>query len=331
MSSFKRMVSAFALLACGIGVSGVAHAQDKAGDKAGQPLAINYNFTNAIWLDIDVAIDKGFLKDEGFAPETIAFQNSPQAVQLLVTKSTQVAVMQPEAVLDADLKGAGLVALIQPETRPDWILVAPANADWKDIKGKTVGFSSLKVNEVWLTEKLLKAHGLGRDDWTGLQVGITPAKVAALTKGAIAASPLFQPGAQQALKSGLKAIARYDELGDCPPSLVVVSKAWATENQNGVRLIRALQKSHHWLYDAANRAETEEIMRKYTKVDADIAHDVYEMLFVTDKVYSRDGSIDLKGLKNAFQLITDAGEVAAGKIPAPETIILAKELGGVMH
>jgi ABC-type nitrate/sulfonate/bicarbonate transport system substrate-binding protein len=133
------------------------------------------------------------------------------------------------------------------------------------------------------------------------------------------------------LTSGLKAIARYDELGDCPPSLVVATKGWATENQNAVRFIRALTKSHHWLYDAANRSETEALLRKYTKVDADIAHDVYEMLFVTDKVYSRDGSIDLKGLKNAFQLIAEAGEVTASKLPAPESIVLPKELGGVMH
>ena len=328
MLSLAKRALIVALSAVGVAGALPASAQDK----ALEPLLINYTFPNAIWWNIDVAIDKGFLRDEGFQPEGTPFQNSPQAVQLLVSKSVHVAVIQPEALMDADLKGAGLVAVIQTETRPDWLLVVPANsAGWSDIKGKSVGFSSLKVNEVWLTEKLLAAHGLGKGDWDALQVGITPLKVAALSKGSIAASPLFQPGAQQALKQGLKAVARYDELGDCPPSLIVVGKAWAAENNHGARLVRALGRAHSWLYDPANRSEAETILTKYTKVDADIAHAVYEILFITDKIYTRDGAIDMKGLKNALQLVADSGSIAADKLPAPESLVLPVEMGGIRH
>jgi ABC-type nitrate/sulfonate/bicarbonate transport system substrate-binding protein len=321
-----RLRLAVATFACGLASSAAASAQDK----TLEPLVINYTIPNAIWWNIDVAIDKGFLKDEGFAPEGTPFQISPQAVQLLVSKSVQVAVIQPEAVMDANLKGAGLAAIIQTETRPDWYLVAPSDsAGWSDIKGKNVGFSSLKVNEVWLTEKLLSAHGLGKADWTALQVGVTPLKFAALTKGSIAAAPLFQPGAQLAIKQGLKPLARYDELGDCPPSLIVVDKSWAAENKRGARFVRAVTRAHQWLYDAANRAEAEGILTKYTKVDPDIAHQVYEVLFITDKIYSRDGAIDMKGLKAALQLVADAGELRAAKLPDPESLILPVELGGI--
>lgn len=328
MHSFVTRASSLAAFVIGILVSVAASAQDK----SLEPLLINYTFPNAIWWNIDVAIDKGFLKDEGFAPEGTPFQNSPQAVQLLVSKSVHVAVIQPEALMDADIKGAGLVAVVQTEMRPDWLLVVPASsAGWSDIKGKSVGFSSLKVNEVWLTEKLLATHGLGKADWDALQVGVTPLKVAALTKGSIAASPLFQPGAQQAVKQGLKAIARYDELGDCPPSLVVVNKSWAAENNHGARLVRGLARAHAWLYDGANRAEAEAILSKYTKVDPDIAHQVYEILFITDKIYTRDGAIDMKGLKAALQLVADAGGIAADKLPSPESLILPLDMGGIRH
>ncbi len=326
-SSSGRMQGVVAAIV-GVLMSASASAQDKALD----PLAINYTLPNAIWWNIDVAIDKGLLKDEGFAPEAIPFQNSPQAVQLLVSKSVQVAVVQPEALLDANLHGAELGAVAQTESRPDWVLVvAPDVKDWNDIKGKNVGFSSLKVNEVWLTEKLLAAHRLGKADWTGLQVGITPLKVAALTKGSIAAAPLFQPGAQQAVQGGLKAIARYDELGDYPPSLIVVSRAWAAENQHGIRLSRAIKRAHQWLYDPANRAEAEGILAKYTKVSPDVAHQVYEILFLTDKIYSRDGANDLKGLKNALQLVADAGQIQADKLPSADSLVLPAELGGLRH
>ena len=307
-------------------LAGAAQAQEK----SLQPLAINYALPNAIWWNLDVAIDKGFLKDEGFAPEAIPFQNSPQAVQLLVSKSVQAAVVQPEALMDANLRGAELAAIAQTETKPDWFLVgAPAIADWKDIKGKNVGFSSLKVNEVWLTEKLLSAHGLGKADWNALQVGVTPLKVAALTKGSIAAAPLFQPGAQQAMKDGLKPLARFDELGDYPPSLIVVGRGWAAENRNGLRFGHALQRAHQWLYDPANRTEAQAILSKYTKVGPDIATQVYDILFITEKVYTRDGANDLNGLKRALQLIADAGEVAAAKLPSPESMVLPAALGGL--
>lgn len=297
-----------------------------------QPLAINYSIPNAIWWNIDVALDKGFLQDDGFAPDAIPFQNSPQAIQLLISGSAQVAVTQPEVLLDANMRGAGLAAIAQTELRPDWFLVvAPEIKNWADIKGKNIGFSSLKVNEVWLTEKLLTAHGLGKADWTALQIGITPLKVAALSKNSIAASPLFQPGAQQAIKSGLQPIARYDELGDYPPSLIIVSRSWAAENRNGPRLSHALMRATEWLNDPANRGEAESILAKYTKVTPDIAHQVYEILFITDKIYSRDGAVDLKGLKAALQLVANAGQVAADKLPAPESLVLPEALGGKMH
>lgn len=328
MLSLIQPAAALAAVALSVAVNATASAQDK----TLEPLLINYTIPNALWWDIDVAIDKGFLTDEGFAPEGTPFQNSPQAVQLLVSKSVQAAVIQPEAVMDADLKGAELAAIIQTETRPDWYLVAPSDsAGWPDIKGKNVGFSSLKVNEVWLTEKLLSAHGLGKADWNALQVGVTPLKFAALTKGAIAAAPLFQPGAQFAIEKGLKPLARYDELGDCPPSLIVVDKNWAAENQHGARLVGALTRAHQWLYDATNRAEAERILAKYTKVDTDIAHQVYEVLFITDKIYTRDGAIDMKGLNHALQLVVDAGEISASKLPAPESLVLPVELGGLIR
>jgi ABC-type nitrate/sulfonate/bicarbonate transport system substrate-binding protein len=321
MRVFSNKWLALGVLGLGLVASGASRAQDK----APVPLAINYALPNAIWWSIDVGIDKGFFKEEGFAPAAIPFQNSPQAVQLLISGSVQAAVVQPEAVMDANLHGAKLVAVAQTESRPDWSFVVSKSINsWADLKGKILGFSSLKVNEVWLTEKLLAAHGLKRGDWTGIQVGITPLKVAALNKGSIAGAALFQPGAERAMSVGLKELARYAQLGDFPPSLVVATRAWAMENRNGARLSKAFALAHHWLYDPANRSEAEKILAKYTKVPVAMASKVYEQLFVVDKSYSRDGAVDPNGLKRAFQLVADAGEVPAAKLPEPQSMMLAQ-------
>lgn len=321
MPSFVKNLLSVAALAFGVVLCGAASAQDK----TGTPLAINYAIPNAIWWSIDVGLDKGFFKDAGFAPEAIPFQNSPQAVQLLISKSVQAAVVQPEAVMDANLHGAGLVAVAQTESRPDWsFVVAKSIKSWSDLKGKIIGFSSLKVNEVWLTEKLLAAHGLKKSDWTGIQVGITPLKLAAMEKGSIAGGALFEPGAERAVSSGFTALAHYAQLGDYPPSLVVTTRSWAMEDHNGARLSKAFARAHEWLYDPANRTEAEQILSKHTKVSADIAKKVYEILFITDKSYSHDGAVDPKGLKRALQLVADAGELPAAKLPAPESMMLPR-------
>jgi ABC-type nitrate/sulfonate/bicarbonate transport system substrate-binding protein len=133
------------------------------------------------------------------------------------------------------------------------------------------------------------------------------------------------------MKDGLKPIARYDELADYPPSLVVVSRAWAAENHNGQRFGHALQQAHQWLSDPANRSEAQAILSKYTKAAPDVAQQVYEILFITDKIYSRDGAVDLQGLKRALQLVADAGEIPADKLPSPESLVLSDAEGGLKH
>src|SRR5262249_22548307 len=127
----------------------------------------------------------------------------------------------------------------------------------------------------------------------------------------------------------LKPLARYDELGDDPPSLIVVSRSWAAENRNGPRLGHAIGRANQWLADPANRQEAQEILAKYTKAPPDVARQVYEILFITDKIYSRDGAVDLEGLKHGLQLVADAGEIAANKLPAVETLVLSAAEGGL--
>ena len=63
---FSRAKRALILALSAFGIAGGLPAQ--AQDKALEPLLINYTFPNAIWWNIDVAIDKGFLRDEGFQP-----------------------------------------------------------------------------------------------------------------------------------------------------------------------------------------------------------------------------------------------------------------------
>lgn len=77
-----------------------------------------------------------------------------------------------------------------------------------------------------------------------IQVGISPVKFAALEKGSIAAAPLFQPLAQEAVAQGFPELADYKHLGGYPPIVYVVNRHWAARNDSGKRLAHALVIAH---------------------------------------------------------------------------------------
>lgn len=305
----------------------VAHAAPK----AAEPLILSYVTTNAAHWDLDAAIDEGFVRYEGFAPEIVAFHSPPQAVQLIVTGSVELTAVEPEPVVSAALHGATDVGIFAgTERRPDWtLIVRPEIKTWSDLKGKRLGFSALTTSEMWLTQQLLAKHGVQKDAWTGLQVGLTPAKVAALTKGSIAGAVLYQPQALEAVHDGFRALARFSELGEYPSTVIVARRSWAAKDGNGVRMSRALRRADDWLYDPKNRETALKIIERYTKASPEIAQELYKMYFVTDKLYAPGGAVSLAGLARVTQVMTALGHIPPGKAPKPEDLVIAKKDGGL--
>jgi len=297
------------------------------------PLIISYPAANAVQWNLDVALDEGFFRAEGFAGEPITFQSAPQSIQLLISGAAHVAAVQPEALVAAAARGASdLAAIAQPMWRPDWmIIVRPDIKSWVDLRGKTLGFSALRIAEFWLTQKLLAEHGVAKGEWDAIQVGPTPAKFAALQKGSIAGAVLFEPSAQEAIKLGLSSLSTFSALGNYTPILLLANRSWAAQDQHGLRFARALTRAHQWLFDPANESEAIAILQKYTKTSADIAAHVYRSFFVTDKIYKPDPGIDLAGLRRVTATMVAVGEIPADKIPAPEQLVLPKESGGLMQ
>jgi ABC-type nitrate/sulfonate/bicarbonate transport system substrate-binding protein len=174
---------------------------------------------NAIYWDIDAAIEKGFFEDEGFAPEVVIFQSSPQSIQLLVAGEVQLAGAQPEALLAAVVHGSrGFAVISSPAERPDWFLVGrPEIKTLAELKGKFFGTGGLQLGENWWTFKALAKAGLAPADVSMLVVGTSAQKFAALQRGSIAFTVLFQPTAQVAVAEGMSVLYRFSDGGPFPP------------------------------------------------------------------------------------------------------------------
>jgi ABC-type nitrate/sulfonate/bicarbonate transport system substrate-binding protein len=298
-----------------------------------EPLNLGYIPANSIYWDIDAGIEKGFFREEGFAPAVIANQSSPQSIQMIIARSVQMAITQPEPLVAALMHGAKKLAVIgAPGSSPDWFLVTrPDIKSWTDLKGKTLGFSALRVNEFYLVRKLLNEHGVKPNEYNAIQVGPTPAKLAALQKGSIAAGVLFQPTGVLAENQGLRVLYDFAKIKNYPALLYVVNREWAAENQNGVRLARALTKAHHWLYDPKNHDAAIEVIQKYTKRPKNVLDKVYQLYFVTDKLYTRDGAVSAVGLKNVIHDMVANGEITEAQVPSPDSYLLPKAIGGLQE
>ncbi len=298
--------------------------------RAAEPLVMGYVPANAIHWIGSVLIEKGFLKDEGFEASSSVFASAPQAIQQLIGGGYQVASAQPEPVVAAIERGAAIGAFTAPANTPDWTLNAqPDIKRLADLRGKTIGISALNSSEVWLTNLLMEKAGLHKGDVNYITSGTSPLKITALERGAIAAAILFQPSAELAKRQGFPAIASYTGLRRYPSILYSMSRDWAAKGGAGPRVARAFERGHAWLWDPDNKAEAITILAKYTKRESGVCAAVYDQFFVTDKLYSKRGEIDMAGFNEALGDMTTATDILKAPAPPATKYVLPKELGGI--
>src|SRR5258707_298337 len=193
---------AFAVVAACMPAAAPAAAQ------ALEPLAMSYLPGNAIAWDLDVAMEKGFFKAEGYEGRPVVFQNAPQSAQMLITGEVQLGTGQLDPFLLAFRSGARDIAVIAaPAERPDWFInVRPEIKGIADLKGKFVATAALQVGETWLAAKWLGEQGLNQQDISFLVGGTSAVKFDALQRGSVAAAIMFQPLAMEAQLTGYSTI-----------------------------------------------------------------------------------------------------------------------------
>jgi len=296
-----------------------------------EPLAMSYVPGNAIAWDLDVAMDKGFLKAEGFEGRPVVFQNAPQSAQMLITGEVQLGTGQIDPFLLAFRNGARDIAVIAaPADRPDWFInVRPEIRSVADLKGKLVATAALQVGETWLAAKWINEQGLKPQDWNFLVVGTSALKFAALQRGSVAAAIMFQPLAMEAQLTGYPTVYRFLDGKPLPPVLYVVNRKWASEKERGKRLSRAIVQSHRWLLDPANCNEAIAILQKYTKRDTPVMEAVYDLFIGKDKLYTADAAVDTAGVAAEVETMIEKSVVPRGTIMRPQDYMLPRELGGL--
>ncbi len=158
-----------------------------------QKLNISMSSTGMPSIELFIAREKGFFRDEGFEPQLIRM-SANAAIAAGVAGELHVLGSVGSAVR-AILRGAPLRILSVDLRRPIfWLVSRPEFRSAKDLKGKHLGIVTINGSQHSAARKMLAIHGVDADkDLTFVQVGDESAQLQALVSNSIQVSALTPP------------------------------------------------------------------------------------------------------------------------------------------
>jgi ABC-type nitrate/sulfonate/bicarbonate transport system substrate-binding protein len=267
--------------------------------------------TATLWPGV-VAAKKGFFAAAGVEMDVVSIGVSPgqQAVASGSLDIMHNACNAIVAYIEQGGTGAKL-AMVSMAGHPAVLIGRKGLADARDLKGKSIGTSSINSGSTILLKRLLKAKGLGDGDYD-LVAGQGSAQIfQGLQAGALDAVWLVPPQSFTAAAAGYPVLGSFQEVA--PKFMFVcfaVNSAWLTVKPDVAhRFARAWLQGVGWLYDPANRAEAEKLLAEELKITPQIATQSYDQLVVRDHAYPRDGKVDLDALRAVVEIMVEGKEL----------------------
>ncbi len=245
-----------------------------------QPIKIKAVFpaVDAQYLPALLARTRGFFNEEGLDVELIVMRGGTLGVQAVVGGSVDF-VMQFGSVFPAVWNGADLKIVAQMTNALFFsLIVRPEIQNIEDLKGKKIGVTVGAVTFAAVRE-LLKLHGIDPDK--GVEYVNIPgsgAKVAALEKGLIAATPIAPPGELRSIRAGYKRLVFF---GNVLPEMsftgLAATNRYLRENPRTVeKMVRAIVRGTHLARD--DSAAAIDVMQSQLKMGVDGARETYRLI-----------------------------------------------------
>lgn len=269
-----------------------------------------------------VAKKKGFFEGEGLNVDIPVLKSSTTAIQALIGGSTQFDASSIDTMIGAYEKGAqDLEAIGGIINGATYTLVAAKRfKSFKELKGATIGVSSLTSGATSLLRLMLEKNGLNYPkDFNLLSVGGTPERFSALQSGRVDAVLLAAPLSYKAMDVGFSKVGDvFDYVTHYQHSALVVKKSWARENRETVqRLLRALVRAFQWLHQ--NREEAIAFISSELKLERPYAEAGWQE-YTRSNAWPLKAEIDIEGVKTQIQIWAQREKIT-GPLPAPERYV----------
>ena len=219
-----------------------------------------------------VASGMGFLKREGLDSEVSAMRGTAPAMQALVSDSIHVALAANDGPIGLVEKGLDIAMIACGSKTTHMIMGGKGFKTYEDLRGATIGSSTLTSGTAFLLKRVLKSKGLEYPrDYNLVNVGGSGPAFTALGTGNIAAAILAVPINFRAQEMGFNLIGKVtDVFPNYLLSSFSVRRGWAEAHRNEVvHFLKAVLQARKWLDE--NREAGAEFLAKELDIKPKLA------------------------------------------------------------
>jgi NitT/TauT family transport system substrate-binding protein len=229
------------------------------------------------FIDLYIAQDRGFFREEGLTAELI--QVSANAATAALVSGEVDALGAVGLAARASQSGLPIKVLAVTGHRAlFWLASRPEFKSIADLKGTHLGITSRNGSQHLVANRLLSNGGLDpAKDVATVVIGGAPALLQALVAGSIQVTALSPPTIIVARDK-----FKVNVLADTPKDFISTQGGFAVSDRNLTdkrelvrRMMRARTKAYRYFHE--NEKGTSETLAKYTKLDFAIALETYRM------------------------------------------------------
>jgi ABC-type nitrate/sulfonate/bicarbonate transport system substrate-binding protein len=249
--------------------------------------AVSRNYFN---LPIWVAQHRGMLADEGLDVAIELYEGVDEVTNRLRDGRAQIGYgITEHVVLDSEAGGFLEIVGGNVNRLPFSLITGKNIRSVEDLRGKTVGVSSIEAGSSSLVIKLLAARGLQYPaNYKMRAVGPILARWKMLQSGEIDAGLQGAPLNYIAIDEGFRSVCEpRQEVPDFQFTSLNVDKRWAEANADIMhRFMRAFVRAHEWFF--ANRDGITPIALAETGIAENYARRAWDE-YTADEIFPRDG------------------------------------------
>lgn len=267
------------------------------------------------FIDLYIAKDRGFFREEGLEPELIQVAANVATAALVSGEVDALGAVG----LAARASQSGLpikVLAVTGHRALFWLVSKPELKSVTDLKGASLGITSRNGSQHLVASRLLAAAGIDPvKDVSTVVIGGAPALLQALMAGSIQVTALSPPTIILARDK-----FKVNVLAESPKDMVSTQGGFAVGDRSLVekrelvrRMMRARTKAYRYFHE--NEKGTSETLAKYTKLDLATAVETYRISrfgFTSNGILSETDLETL--LKQDAKTLGLAHPIAAAKV-----------------
>ena len=242
-----------------------------------QKVKIAVSSRGIAFIDVYIAQDRGFFREEGLDPELVQVSATVATAALISGEVDALGAVGLAA--RASQQGLPIKVLAVTGNRAlFWLVSKPENKSIAELKGTTLGITSRNGSQHLVAARLLASGGLDPNkDLTTVIIGGAPALLQALLAGSIQVTALSPPTiivARNKFKLNILAEPPRDFVST-QGGFAVTERALAEKSDLVRRMMRARTKAYRYFHE--NEKGTSETLAKYTGLDLPTTLETYRV------------------------------------------------------